>query len=151
MGAVDPPTAKKFDFFQTRCKEYSACPEWFFLFYLLSAKKSRFFIDALPYCLWWSGVDCRWCCYWYWIFFYILGRGVWLGGITVLESSLATLPTGWLWAGLFFVFITLGGVPAVPQKCFGSANSDTIYTIYLSLPLCTKSWFKHFSRHFISP
>jgi len=37
----------------------------------------------------------------------ITGRGVWLGGITVLESSLATLPTGWLWAGLFFVFITL--------------------------------------------
>jgi len=37
----------------------------------------------------------------------ITGRGVWLAGITVLESSLATISYGWLWAGLFFVFITL--------------------------------------------
>jgi len=37
----------------------------------------------------------------------ITGKGVWLAAITVLESSLASLSYGWLWGGLFFVFITL--------------------------------------------
>ena len=42
------------------------------------------------------------------VMIYPAGRGVWLAGMTLVESSLSTLPTGWLWAGLFFVFITLG-------------------------------------------
>ena len=39
-----------------------------------------------------------------------IGKGVWLAAITVLESSLASLSYGWLWGGLFFVFITLGSI-----------------------------------------
>ena len=30
-GGVDPLQLKRVDFFQTKCKKYSACPEYFFL------------------------------------------------------------------------------------------------------------------------
>ena len=46
----------------------------------------------------------------------IPGKGVWLAAITVLESSLASLSYGWLWGGLFFVFITLGRIREVAKK-----------------------------------
>ena len=43
----------------------------------------------------------------------IVGHGVWLISVTLVEKSLATLSTGWLWAGLFFILILLVSVTSV--------------------------------------
>ena len=43
----------------------------------------------------------------------IVGHGVWLISVTLVEKSLATLSTGWLWAGLFFILILLVSITSV--------------------------------------
>lgn len=37
----------------------------------------------------------------------ITGSGIWLTGVTMVEAALATLTSGWLWAGLMFILIFL--------------------------------------------
>merc|ERR1711892_251689 len=43
----------------------------------------------------------------------ITGHGVWLAAITLIETSLATISFGWLWAGLFFILILLVSITSV--------------------------------------
>ena len=43
----------------------------------------------------------------------ITGQGVWLAAITLIETSLATITYGWLWAGLFFILIILVSITSV--------------------------------------
>ena len=37
----------------------------------------------------------------------ITGSGLWLAGVTLVEAALASLATGWLWAGLLFLLVLL--------------------------------------------
>ena len=37
----------------------------------------------------------------------ITGHGVWLAGITLIETGLANISYGWFWAGLFFILLVL--------------------------------------------
>jgi len=43
----------------------------------------------------------------------ITGEGVWLGAITLVESSFTQLSYGWLWAGLFFILSILISITSV--------------------------------------
>ena len=43
----------------------------------------------------------------------ITGHGVWLAAITLIETSLANISTGWLWAGLFFILLLLVSITSV--------------------------------------
>jgi len=43
----------------------------------------------------------------------ITGEGIWLGAITLVESSFNELTYGWLWAGLFFVLIIITSITSI--------------------------------------
>jgi len=43
----------------------------------------------------------------------ITGHGLWFSAVTLVETSLASISSGWLWAGLYFVLIFLAGITSV--------------------------------------
>jgi len=43
----------------------------------------------------------------------ITGHGVWLSSITLIETSLATIYYGWLWAGIFFILLVLVSITSM--------------------------------------
>ena len=43
----------------------------------------------------------------------ITGEGVWLGAITLVESSFTELSYGWLWAGLFFILLMILSITSI--------------------------------------
>ena len=43
----------------------------------------------------------------------ITGEGVWLGAITLVESSFTELTFGWLWAGLFFILLIIISITSI--------------------------------------
>ena len=43
----------------------------------------------------------------------ITGSGLWLTGVTMVEAALATLSSGWLWAGLLFILVFLTTVTSL--------------------------------------
>ena len=43
----------------------------------------------------------------------ITGQDIWLAGVTMVETSLASVPSGWLWAGLLFILIFVTTVTSV--------------------------------------
>eukprot|EP00092_Neocalanus_flemingeri_P033013 GFUD01035905.1.p1 GENE.GFUD01035905.1~~GFUD01035905.1.p1 ORF type:complete len:666 (-),score=128.90 GFUD01035905.1:19-2016(-) len=43
----------------------------------------------------------------------VTGHGVWLAAITLIETSLATISYGWLWAGLFFILLVLVSITSL--------------------------------------
>ena len=43
----------------------------------------------------------------------ITGEGLWLVGVTILETALANIATGWLWAGLLFILIFITSLTSV--------------------------------------
>lgn len=43
----------------------------------------------------------------------ITGHGLWLATITLIETAMATISTGWLWATLFFILIFLVSITSV--------------------------------------
>ena len=43
----------------------------------------------------------------------ITGSGLWLLGVTILETALANIATGWLWAGLLFILIFITSLTSI--------------------------------------
>ena len=43
----------------------------------------------------------------------ITGSGLWLVGVTILETALANIATGWLWAGLLFILVFITSLTSV--------------------------------------
>jgi len=43
----------------------------------------------------------------------ITGQGIWLAAITLIETSLAKISFGWLWASLFFILLILVSITSV--------------------------------------
>jgi hypothetical protein len=41
------------------------------------------------------------------------GKGVWMVSITLVETSLSSISYGWLWAGIFFLFILLVALSSI--------------------------------------
>ena len=43
----------------------------------------------------------------------VTGKDIWLVTMTIIETSLASVSFGWLWAGLYFILIILVGVTSL--------------------------------------
>ena len=43
----------------------------------------------------------------------ITGSGLWLVGVTIMETALANIATGWLWAGLLFILIFVTSLTSI--------------------------------------
>ena len=40
----------------------------------------------------------------------VTGDNIWLAAVTILDKSLLKLSYGWLWAGLYFILVTITGI-----------------------------------------
>jgi len=43
----------------------------------------------------------------------VTGDNIWLAAVTILDKSLLKLSYGWLWAGLYFILVTITGITSV--------------------------------------
>ena len=74
----------------------------------------------------------------------ITGTGLWLAGVTLVEAALASLATGWLWAGLLFLVVVLCSLASVAGLLEVSASKSSIrrFVITEKAPTRAFSWLK---------
>ena len=69
----------------------------------------------------------------------ITGDNIWLAAVTILDKSLLTLSYGWLWAGLYFVLVTLTAITSLYGyiEVISSSFSDIKPSLIKLKPLIT--------------
>ncbi len=84
-------------------KKISKVPIYFLCFCAKSVVK---FFGSDRYCLISAGKEKQ-------ILWYNAGKGMWMVSITLVETSLSSISYGWLWAGIFFLFILIVALSSI--------------------------------------
>ena len=68
----------------------------------------------------------------------ILGKGVWMVSITLVETSLSSISYGWLWAGIFFLFILLVALSSIFGYLEVSYPIKVVFRNFFARAFCEK-------------